>query len=307
MDLAQLLEDLGSTVSETLKTLPEVTEKTDPSLDDIPGQGSSRWLKIPNIVAVFFDLKSSTRLGTGRHDTSTARLYKSAVESSVAILREFDGQFIDIQGDGGFGLYWGDQSYERALCAAVTIRTFSAEMVRQFEGKYSTGDFPETGFKVGIACGRTLVKRLGTPRNVDEQEAVWAGHPVNYAAKAAQSADRHEVVITGSVWDHFEKNDYVSFSCGCSGEPSDGIWKDHTIANVAGGEQYGRRLTVPWCENCGPAFCDAIRNGRTKRDDITNEARHTLTMNAMQAALARKAQTDRKQRRNLRALRANLR
>lgn len=307
MELSELLDGLGSKVRETLKTLPEVTEKKVPSLGDIPGQGSGRWLKIPDLVAVFFDLKSSTQLGTGRHDTSTARLYKSAVESAVAILNEFDGQFIDIQGDGGFGLYWGELSYERALCAAVTIRTFSQDMVDQFKAKHTTGNFPETGFKVGIACGRVLVKRLGTPRNVDEQEAVWAGRPVNYAAKAAQSADRHEVVITGSIWDRFEKNDYVAFSCGCGGLSSPALWQDHTIANLHDNEQYGRILKAPWCVTHGPSFCEAIRTGQTKRDDIPDSARKALTMSAMRTAVADKAQEDRARQRNLRALGAHLR
>jgi hypothetical protein len=147
------------------------------------------------------------------------------------------------------------------------------------------------------------VKRLGTPRNVDEQEAVWAGRPVNYAAKAAQSADRHEVVVTGSIWDHFEKNDYVAFSCGCDGLSSPALWQDHTIANLHDNEQYGRILKVPWCVNCGPSFCEAIRTGQTKRDDIPDSARMKLTMSAMRTAVARKAVEDRARQRALRRLR----
>lgn len=303
MDLTDLLDTLGSNVKEALKVVPEVTEEASPALVDIPGQGSSRWLKIPNLVAVFFDLKSSTQLGTGRHDTSTARIYKATVESAVAILAEFDGQFIDIQGDGGFGLFWGDLPYERALCAAVTIRSFSEDLVDQFEAKYSTGEFPETGFKVGIASGRVLVKQLGTRRNVDQQEAVWAGRPVNYAAKAAQSADRHEVIMTGSIWDYFEKNDYVAFSCGCKSTPSDGLWSDHTIANINDDERFGRRLDSPWCKTCGPEFCAAIRTGRTYRDDVSGSLRHSLNLSAMREAMARKAQVDRKRKHSLNGLR----
>lgn len=304
MELTELLSDLESDVRDTLKNVPTVTEIKDPSVADIPSQESDEWLKIPKLVAVYFDLKSSTQMGTGRHDTSTARLYKSAVESAVAILKEFEGQFIDIQGDGGFGLFWGDLSHERALCAAVTIRTFSEELVRQFEAKYATGNFPETGFKVGIASGRVLVKQLGTPSNPDEQEAVWAGRPVNYAAKAAQSADRHEVVITGSVWDYFEKNDYVAFSCGCNGDPSDGLWSDHTIANLRDDEQYGRMLEAPWCVNCGSAFCGAIRSGETARDDIPTYVRSALLLSAMKQALFRKGQTNRAERRRLQRIRS---
>ena len=302
MDLDVLLGGLEAKVAGILATVPPVDEMSDPDLDDIPGQGSQKWLKIPDVVAVVFDLKSSTQLGTGRHDTSTARIYKAAVESSVAIASEFDAQFIDIQGDGGFALFWGDLRYERGLCAAVTIRTFSDELVDRFERKFPTG-LPETGFKVGVASGRVLVKQLGTPRNVDEQEAVWAGRPVNYAAKAAQSADRHEVVVTGSVWDHFEANDYVVYSCGCQSGPSANLWTDFTIDNVPDKEKSGRRLEAGWCENCGTEFCDAIRAGESMRTDIPDAERHSLTLTMMASAVAKKDRADRAHPRNLRALR----
>jgi len=304
VELNELLGDLSSEVDDVLKTVPAVPELDDPTLDDIPGQGSGKWLKIPNVVAVVFDLKGSTHLGTGRRDTSTARIYKSAVESAVAVLNEFEAQFIDIQGDGGFGVFWGDLAFERALCAAVTIRTFSGTLVEKFEAKWDDGKFPKTGFKVGIASGRVLVKQLGTPRNVDEQEAVWAGKPVNYAAKAAQEADAHQVVVAGSVWDHFEKNDYVAFSCDCHGGASATLWDDFTIERLQDEkEKYGRLLKAGWCENCGTEYCQAIRTGLRKRDDIEDRARLDLTKTQMASALAAKAQQDRRRRTALLQLR----
>ena len=303
MELTDLLGDLSTKVDDVLTTVPEVPTVDDPSLSDIPGQGSTKWLKIPNVVAVVFDLKGSTHLGTGRHDTSTARLYKSAVESAVAILNEFEAQFVDIQGDGGFGVFWGDLDFERALCAGVTIRTFSETLVSKFNNKWSDGNFPETGFKVGIASGRVLVKQLGTPRNVDEQEAVWAGKPVNYAAKAAQEADAHELIVTGSVWDHFQENDYVAFSCDCRGGASATLWGDFTIERLRDEkEKYGRRLKAGWCTACGPEFCSAIRAGVRGRD-IPTQARHHLAKTQMSTALAEKAQEDRRRRSSLRSLR----
>jgi hypothetical protein len=86
----------------------------------------------------------------------------------------------------------------RALCAGITIKTFSRDMVIRLEKKWP--DLPETGFKVGVASNRLLAKRIGTPRNPAQQEPVWADKAINYAAKAAQGADRHDLVITGSVW-----------------------------------------------------------------------------------------------------------
>lgn len=304
MDLAELLEDLNGKAAEALKTVPDVVEIKDPGLDEIPSQGSNRWLKIPSVVAVMFDLKDSTHLGTGRHDTSTARIYKTAVESAVAVLNEFEANFIDIQGDGGFGLFWGDLAFERALCAAITVRTFSDDLVAQYETKWDDGKLPATGFKIGISCGRVLVKQLGTPRNVDEQEAVWAGKPVNYAAKAAQSADRHEIVVTGSIWDHFQDNDYVAYSCGCGGAPSSTLWSDFTIDRLNDEyERYGRIVTVPWCASCGPSFCAAIRSGGKKRDDIPDHVRTHLAKTQMASALASKAQESRERKRLLASLR----
>jgi class 3 adenylate cyclase len=118
------------------------------------------------------------------------------------------------------------------MCAGITNRTFSDGLVERLELKWPT--IAETGFKVGIASGRAVVKRIGTPRNPAQQEPVWAGKPVNYAAKAAQSADRHQVIVTGSVWDKISGSDYLTISCGCDGNgnptsPSTTIWEDMTI------------------------------------------------------------------------------
>jgi class 3 adenylate cyclase len=73
----------------------------------------------------------------------------------------FGADFIQIQGDGAFALFWGDRRYERAMCAGITIRTASADLVERLENKWP--DIAETGFKVGVASGRVLVKRIGTP------------------------------------------------------------------------------------------------------------------------------------------------
>ena len=105
--LTDLLAGLDTSVKTTLENVPTVDEDSDLDAEDIPGQGSNRWVKVPEVVAVVCDLKASTSLGTGKHDTSTARIYRASVEGAVAILHEFEADFIDIQGDGGFGLYWG--------------------------------------------------------------------------------------------------------------------------------------------------------------------------------------------------------
>lgn len=295
--LTALLSGLGSDVQATLHNVPEVNEVKNPSAAEIPGQGSARWLKIPQVVAVVADLKNSTQLGTGRHDTSTARAYKAAVEGAVKVLSSFEANFIDIQGDGGFGLFWGEGAVVRALCAGVTVRTFSGTFVDKLEKKWGSEGGPETGFKVGIASGRVLVKKLGTPRNDAEQEAVWAGKPVNYATKCAQSADRHQIVVAGSVWDQIRNNDYLAYSCGCENDrPSPHLWADKAIERLADEERFGRMTAQGWCDNCGEAFCDAIMAGERRRDDISDDMRREMSKTQMAEAIANTAQRRREER-----------
>lgn len=286
-NLQALLHTLSTDVKATLESEIIVSTLDDPDLADVKGTGSRTWLKIPKVVAVVADLKNSSRLGTNKHDKSTARIYQAGVEGAVKALHEFGANFIDIQGDGGFGLFWGDLAFERAFCAAVTIRTFSDDFVKQLESAHKNRShvLPETGYKVGIAVDRLMVKTIGTRRDVCEQEAVWPGRPVNHAAKCAQSADRHQIIATGPFWDYFKNNDYVVFSCCCSTDAVSSLWAPVTIEHIKD-ERYndGYRLAAPWCVNCGPSFCDAIMAGLTVRD-INEVTRRGPLVEQMRKAL----------------------
>jgi len=265
LPLTSLLDALSKEVNTVLNNLPIKVEVEggDFNAEDIPSSSSNTWVKLPEVVAVVCDLKGSTHLGTGKHDTSTARIYTSGVEGAVRIFHEFGADFIDIQGDGGFGLFWGDRAYERAVCAAVTMRTFSEDFVGQLEKRWPD-QLPETGFKVGIHAARTLVKRIGTRRVASEQEALWAGKPVNYAAKCAQTADRHQVIMTQDVWEKMKNNDYIAFSCDCNGGPTAKLWTDVTVDRLPEEDRDAVVLTAPWCKTCGPGFCAAIMAGEAR-------------------------------------------
>src|SRR6266567_9160241 len=224
VDLSALLSDLDDTVKTELASTPDVVDKGN-SLDlDEPPIVARRWHKVSDAVAVVADLKNSTKLGTGKWAASTASIYEASTGGIVKVFDQFDADFLAIQGDGAFALFWGEQRYERALCAGITIKTFSRDMVSRLEKRWP--DLPETGLKVGVASSRLLAKRVGTPRNPAQQEPVWAGKAVNYAAKAAQGTDRHIMVVTGSIWERVEKNDYLAISCTCGTGPSLGIWGD---------------------------------------------------------------------------------
>ncbi len=292
VDLSALLSDLDDNVKTELASTPEVVDKGDDLDVSALPITARRWHKLRDAVAVVADLKNSTKLGTGKWAASTASIYQASTGGVVNVFDQFDADFLAIQGDGAFALFWGDRRYERALCAGITIKTFSRDMVSRLEKRWP--DLPETGLKVGVASSRLLAKRVGTPRNPAQQEPVWAGKAVNYAAKAAQGADRHLMVVTGSIWDVVEKNDYLAVSCPCGYGPSLDIWSDTEIARLPEGdpEAQGRLLTACWCAVHGEEYCTAVLAGQRYRSDASS-VRKALQASQMRTALRRKAQAER--------------
>lgn len=293
IDLTALLDSLDGTVQTELASTPEVVDGGhELDINRLPIV-ARRWMKVRDVVAVVADLKNSTQLGTGKWAASTASIYQAATGGVVNVLDEFAADFIQIQGDGAFGLFWGEGRYARAVCAGITIKTFSEKsLVERLEAKWPSS--PETGFKVGVANSRILVKKIGTPRNPAQQEPVWAGKAVNYAAKSAQTADRHVMVVTGSVWDWIEKNDYLAVSCPCGSGPSLDIWNDTEIDRLPEGdpEAQGRALSATWCGVHGADYCDAVMSGESKRDDV-GDLRKALGLSQMRTAIRVKARQER--------------
>lgn len=294
VSLDGLLKSLDEAAKTELDSTPEVDDwggSLDVSTLPIMAR---RWIKVPDVVAVVADLKNSTKLGTGKWAASTASIYQAGTGAIVDVFNKFSADFIQIQGDGAFALFWGDMRYERAMCSGITIKTFSIDLVSRLEKRWLT--IAETGFKVGVASGRVLVKRIGTPRNPAEQEPIWAGKPVNYAAKSAQCADRHELIVTGSVWDRVATNDYLAISCGCGtgGKPSTGIWSDMTIERLPEDdpEREGRRLTAAWCKVHGADYCAAVMAGLKKRSNV-NQVRKELALSQMSNTIRVKAAQER--------------
>lgn len=280
VELDALLERLKERTSLKLERMPSVVLK-DEAFDvaELPID-KPEWHRLTDLVTVMFDLKSSTNLEKGRRPASTASIYDAGIGGVVQILSSFKADFVDIQGDGGFGLFWGERRYERAMCAAISMHTFSDDFEDQLKTKWS--EAPSTGFKVGIASGPVLAKRVGLPRHLEMQEPVWAGRPVNYAAKAAQQTDPGKTLVTGSVWDAVSNNDYIAFSCGCmngveGGTPSF-LWEERTLEKIPDAEKYGQVLRSGWCVNHGEEYCNAILDGNQYREDIAAAQRSQLTL-----------------------------
>lgn len=105
--------------------------------DDLPDSSGSKWYRLHDVVVVFADLKNSTQLSVGKHPSTTAAIYQVATGNVVRILHDLEADFIQTQGDGVFGLFWGEKRLERAICAGITVKTFSREVLqKQLETKW---------------------------------------------------------------------------------------------------------------------------------------------------------------------------
>ena len=115
----------------------------------------------------------------------------------VSIFNTLGADFVGIQGHGGFGLFWGERRYARAVTAGITIRTFSLDFEAQLQTKWPNA--PTTSFKVGVASGPVLAKKVGLERHLDVQEPVAAGHHVNYVVKLAQQTEPETLGVCCTV------------------------------------------------------------------------------------------------------------
>jgi class 3 adenylate cyclase len=279
ISLFSTLDRLHERTADKFAKAPKVIIKDDDfEVENLPI--GPTWHRLTNVVAVAVDLKSSTNLEAGRSPASTASIYDAGVGGVVKIFDTLDADFVDIQGDGGFALFWGDLAYERAMCAAITVRKFSWDFAAQLEAKWP--DAPTTGFKIGVASGPVLAKRVGLERHLELQEPVWAGRAVNFAAKAAQQQDDPDhIVVTASVWDAIGDNDYLAFSCGCeNGEPGGSptsLWENIEIDKIPTDEKYGQILASTWCAIHGEEFCNAVLSGASDRSDVNQAARAART------------------------------
>lgn len=306
MNLNDLLSEADDRVKTELANMPAVVD-VDLNLIDLAKApiDARKWWRLKNVVVVVADLVSSTQLGTGKLAASTASIYEAALRPVTEMYSAFDVDHVEIQGDCVIGWFWGDLALERAMCAGITVKTFSSEsLVPKLEKKWAEdGRLPATGFKVGVGMGPLLVKRVGMPRT-HHQAPVWPGKAVSYAVKAAQTAGRHELVVTGSVWSKVEKNDYLTFSCSCNTGPSDTLWSSHDISKLDhdAEERSGRVVTMPWCKVHGEEFCNAILAGNSSREEVS-DLRAARRAAAPQASLAAKQKRDAQHKRDLAIIR----
>lgn len=225
-----------------------------PDTNQIPIENPQNWLKIPDVICVFVDMRGSTQLSAANHDNSTARAYQLFTGTAVKIFSQFESPYIDVRGDGALALFDSDQAH-RALAAAVTFRTFAKE---EFIPLVTEKTGLDVGCHVGIDARTVLVRKIGFKRyrgRSDRQNEVWAGRPVNMAAKLSSESGDNELLASSRFYKKLSSR-YALKSCGCPNDEIVDLWSERDVEDDDRFDfDTAYSLGSIWCRTHGQEFC----------------------------------------------------
>ncbi|SIR06447.1 Adenylate and Guanylate cyclase catalytic domain-containing protein [Alkalispirochaeta americana] len=238
-----------------LATSIQVVNKI-PETDNIPIEKPNHWLKVPDVICVFADMINSTQLSASKHDKSSASIYQYFTGTIIKIFHEMNAKYIDVKGDGVFALFDKGDEY-KAFAAAITIKTFIEEEFTKKVGKKTKINI---GGHIGIDQKTVLVKKIGLKRSggrTDRQNEVWAGKPINMAAKLASFTQPRELLVSDRFFAKI-KNELVRKSCDCSGNKED-LWEEIDLMHDTKFDfNTAYKLKSIWCSKHGKEYCSEI-------------------------------------------------
>ena len=243
--------------------------------DDVPDTGPVRggvWLQVPEATAVFVDLKGSTGLNARFGAAAAAHGYTYFNRAMAVIFDGFQARYVDVQGDGLFGLFSGKGSRFLAAACAITMKTQVETVIAERFRQDVHADW-ELRAGIGVDRGKLLMRQLGL-RGTGMNE-VWAGTPVNMAAKLSSVAGPNEVAVSERVFGDYQQGAKIRqrvllWSCGCRGstrgrgldllaERTEYLWQSvRAPANLGLDFDQVHQLRRAWCPIHGAEFCEAL-------------------------------------------------
>lgn len=229
----------------------------------------SKWLGgDEKFVCLAIDLDKSSKLSARKDPVTMARLYEYFTQNIVELLSmdSISADYIDIKGDGVFGIYQGQKAIERAFVAGITFRTFFQKVIKKrFSGI-------ELTCKTSLCIDELLVKKIGNRKYNNE---VWAGRLVNNTYKLMKVSDKIKegnsmhnqksfLVVSSDIFEYLNlyHHDHAVVSCGCT---SDGLpaqlWNTFdvtTMDDIVGKTAY--YLESYWCDTHGDEYLSHILN-----------------------------------------------
>lgn len=226
-----------------------------PDTPNIPIEHPTHWIKVPDVIACFVDMEGSTKLSASVHERSTASSYRLFTNTAIRIFHHFQARYIDVKGDGVFALYDADTPYT-ALAATISFKTF-------VQNEFTPTVQKKTGLSIGGHFGidqkTVLVRKLGLKAyndRTDRQNEVWAGKPVNMAAKLASVSTGNRLWVSDRY--HANLRDAKALgTCGCgnNGQPQP-LWAKE---DVSGDSRFdfdtAYSVGSNWCTTHGKRYC----------------------------------------------------
>lgn len=222
------------------------------------------WMKVPDVVCLFVDIRNSTGMSATFQDKSTASVYELFTGTAVRMFHILGAEYIDIKGDGVFALF-SKNKVHRAFAAAVSFKTF-AEMSFLPLIRKALPKEVSVGCHMGMDQRTVLVKQVGIKdaegRDRRKNE-VWAGKPINMAAKLGSLSEDGELLVSDRYYKSLSKDDRVQKSCGCSGNNQTGVcvdlWEKKDIPEGKTFDfKHMYRLRNYWCTTHGKRWCEQI-------------------------------------------------
>ena len=120
---ALLLDEVVADVSSQLDAQAQLGVQIR-RVDEVPELGPTNgglWYQVLGVTAVFADLKGSTDLNANDGPQVAPYAYIYFVRAMAVIMDRFSAGYVDIQGDGIFGLFSGPASEFQAMACAITL------------------------------------------------------------------------------------------------------------------------------------------------------------------------------------------
>lgn len=269
-------------MSEIQKYIDELKNKSEKryddfkivEIDDIEAILDGAYLEKPTwlggdnkFVCLFIDLDKSSKISFKKHPKTMAKIYDYFTQNIVDVFNHpiIGADYIDIKGDGAFGIFEGDQASFKALYCAITFKTMFEQTI---SAKFST-DTEKLSCKFGIHKDKVLVRRIGK-RGEGNYNEVWAGRLVNNASKLANQSKNVPlglnlpILISEQVYEDFKNNkEYGFYYCCRGGEPISTQEEMFSEFNEFSDETLGDKFyytRVLWCPNCADKYIGLIKN-----------------------------------------------
>jgi len=235
----------------------EIVEKNEiPASEEIPFENPKKWLRISKVACLFVDMTNSSVLDYKNHAKRVAQIYEAFTTPLVRLMSVFGASYIDIKGDGAFGLFDDENGCVRAVLAATTFRKYFEDSVSERIEEKTNGKVT-VGFRAGLTYGSVIFKRIGL--RGDKKNEVWTNSTVNSCVKLTSRANMNRLIASIEAFSQLREHEALVKSCGCgsNGQKSD-LWDDIPVGLDEIGINSAKELRSSWCDTHGEEYLNCI-------------------------------------------------